>query len=125
MAYITYEEYQDLGGTISEDKFNILERKARRKLDYFTQDRLKVVETIIDEVKELMTEFIDKLSNIPLNGNITSYSNGIESFGFGENQISALNTELYDLAIEYLPIEYISSYVPTIAELEEESETDV
>ena len=114
MAYLLFSEYQEYGGALDETTFNIVDRKAERKLDYFTQDRLKTATTIIDEVKELLTEFIDKMAKTPLNGNITSYSNGIESFGFAENQTKALDNELYQLAVEYLPIELISSYVEPV-----------
>ena len=111
MVYLTYAEYLEYSQKVSQSDFPMLERMARRKLDVFTHDRLKTATTIIDEVKELMTIFIDKMSSSALNGNITSYSNGVESFGFGENQTKALDNELYNLAIEYLPVELISSYV--------------
>ena len=114
MAYLLYSEYTALGGTATESNFNILEPKARRKLDYFTQDRLKTATTIISEVKELMTEFINRMSNSPQNGNITSYSNGIESFGFAENQTVAFNNELYQMAVEYLPIELITCAIDEV-----------
>ena len=111
MAYITFTEYGNLGGTLDETTFNIVERKAERKLDYYTQDRLKTATTIISEVKELLVEFIDRMSKSAENGNLTSYSNGIESFGFAENQTKALDNELYQLAVEYLPVELITAYV--------------
>lgn len=114
MAYLTYQEYISFGGVLDETTFNIVDRKAERKLDYFTRDRLKTATTIIDEVKELLTEFIDRMAKTPLNGNLTSYSNGIESFGFVENQTKALNNELYQLAVEYLPVELISAYVEPV-----------
>lgn len=108
MAYLSFAEYTSFGGTVVESTFNILEPKARRKVDYFTQNRLQTATTIIGEVKELMTEFINRMSVPALNGNVTSYSNGIESFGFGQNQTDAFNYELCQLAIEYLPIELIT-----------------
>lgn len=114
MAYLSFAEYTSFGGTVLESTFDILEIKARRKLDYFTQDRLKTATTIISEVKELMTEFINRMAISPLNGNITSYSNGIESFGYGTNQTDALNTELYQLAVEYLPIELITATIDKV-----------
>src|SRR5574344_2006581 len=117
MAYLTFSDYQTLGGRLSEMQFNVLEPKAERKLDYFTHDRLKTATTIISEVKELMTEFINRMSVPALNGNVTSYSNGIESFGFKENQTDAFNSELYQLAIEYLPVELISAYVESASEV--------
>ena len=114
MAYLLYSEYESFGGTVSSSDFTNLELKARRKLDYFTQDRLKTATTIISEVKELMTEFINRIAQSPLNGNITSYSNGIESFGYGKNQTDSLNSELYQLAVEYLPIELITATIDEV-----------
>lgn len=114
MAYLTYLDYTSLGGTVSDTDFTNLELKARHKLDYFTQDRLKTATTIISEVKELMTEFINRIAQSPLNGNVTSYSNGIESFGYGKNQTDALNSELYQLAVEYLPIELITCTIDEV-----------
>ena len=113
MAYLLYQEYTSFGGTVSSSDFTNLELKAERKLDYFTQNRLQNATTIISEVKECMVEFIDRMAKSAENGNVTSYSNGIESFGFAENQTKALDNELYQLAIEYLPIELISAYVDT------------
>lgn len=117
MAYLTYSEYTSFGGTVSNTDFTNLEPKARHKLDYYTQNRLQTATTIISEVKELMTEFINRMSVPALNGNVTSYSNGIESFGFGQNQTDAFNSELYQIAIEYLPVELISSYVESASEV--------
>jgi hypothetical protein len=117
MAYLTFLEYGNFGGTVTESTFDILEPKARRKLDYFTQNRLQTATTIISEVKELMAEFINRMQNKPVNGNVTSYSNGIESFGFKENQNDALNKELYQMAVEYLPIELITQYVESASEV--------
>ena len=114
MAYLSYLEYTSFGGTVSSSDFTNLELKARRKLDYFTQNRLQTATTIISEVKELMTEFINHIAQSPLNGNVTSYSNGIESFGYGKNQTDALNSELYQLAIEYLPIELITATIDEV-----------
>ena len=114
MAYITFAEYENFGGTVSSSDFTNLELKARHKLDYFTQNRLQTATTIISEVKELMTEFINRMASSPVNGNVTSYSNGIESFGFAENQTKAFNTELYDLAVEYLPIELITCTIDEV-----------
>lgn len=114
MAYLSFAEYESFGGTVVESTFDILEPKARRKVDYFTQNRLQTSTTIISEVKELMAEFINRMSIPALNGNVTSYSNGIESFGFGQNQTDAFNSELYQLAVEYLPVELITCTIDKV-----------
>ena len=110
MAYLTFSEYNEYGGTATEESFANLERTARHKLDYFTQDRLQTYTTIPEIVKEVMTEFINKLStNSTNNDTIKSYSNGIESFSYVNKTDMQLMSELHDIAIEWLPIELISS----------------
>lgn len=49
--YLTYDEYQVLGGTLQETPFNILELEARKNIDKYTFGRLKNLEEQIDEVK--------------------------------------------------------------------------
>lgn len=119
MQFLTFSEYSELGGMIvNESVFSILEHRAERKLNYFTQDRLKTTTTIISEVKELMVEFVDRMASVGNNmAGVTSYSNGIESFGFSEEKSKALDKELHSLAIEYLPIELISAYVESASEV--------
>lgn len=116
MEYLTYQEYQQFtnGGTVSVLAFPILQRKAARKLDYFTQNRLKTVTVIIAEVKELMTEYIDIMSTQTQGSDlISSYSNGIESISYQNNSKDDTDRGLYELAIEYLPIELISCITGT------------
>lgn len=107
MAYITLAEYTALGGTVTDStSFALLEKKARRKLDYFTQDRLKTDTTIIDEVKEVMTEFINQMDSATGGEKVSSFSHDGISVSF--DNTSSLDDDLYDLAVEYLPIELIS-----------------
>ena len=49
--YLTYTEYQDLGGTLKEMPFNILEFKARKQIDNMTFNRLTSLEKQKQEVK--------------------------------------------------------------------------
>lgn len=109
--YINYIEYTALGGTLQSAAFEIAVRKAEIKLDYFTFDRLKTLTVIPDEVKELLVLFTDKIAAAPIDGNVTSYSNGIESLGYSGAQRDLLDEELSDLATEYLSIDLISTYV--------------
>jgi len=118
MAYLTYSEYTELGGTVSESAFPLLETKARRKLDYFTQDRLVDLEEQIDEVKETMTEFIETINEDTSRvKNVTSYSNGIESYSY--DLASTTDGYLLQIATECLPVSIISGVVVTQRELEE------
>lgn len=109
--YITYSEYVSFGGTLQSAAFDIALRKAERKLNNYTMDRLKTATVILPEVKEWLTLAVDKIASAPVDGNISSYSNGIESFSYSDAQRNMLENELYDLAVEYLPVELISTYV--------------
>ena len=106
-SYITYNEYVELGGTVSEDAFPILERKAQRYLDTLTYNRIPELDTIPDVVKEVLTEFITRLSNFSNQSTegeiIKQYSNGVESMTFSRLGESELRSNLRKLAIDWLP----------------------
>ena len=62
--YLTYSEYQELGGdAIGETPFNLLEYEARKQIDLRTQNRLKNLDTIPDEVKMCMFNLINKIDS--------------------------------------------------------------
>ena len=50
--YLTYEEYQNMGGTLDDTAFTDLEYEARAYINWITFDRLKKETTIPEEVKE-------------------------------------------------------------------------
>ncbi len=49
--YLIYDEYQELGGTLSESAFKLLEFEARKEVDRLTFGRLISLPTQIEEVK--------------------------------------------------------------------------
>lgn len=105
--YITYDEYVELGGKLPEDVFPQLLRKAQRYLDYITFNRIKLLPSIPDEVKEVLADFIDKFNKREeVSGSFSSassYSNGVESVTFKENASTQFNNELNKYAIQILP----------------------
>lgn len=60
--YLTYAEYQSLGGTLEEVPFNILELTARGMVDNLTLGRLKNLNSQIQQVKVCIFELIGKIS---------------------------------------------------------------
>ena len=82
--YLTYAEYQSLGGSaIGEMPFNLLEFEARRKIDNRTFNRLIDISSadIPQEVKlceykliNSLQEFAGTTSNVSTGGNIASES---------------------------------------------------
>ena len=70
--YLTYEVYKSLGGTLDEMPFNILELKARQIINERTQNRLKDVEKIPQEVKICVYDLINTMNKYNLSDNSTS-----------------------------------------------------
>lgn len=91
--YLTYAEYQELGGSaIGEMPFNLLEFEARRQIDKRTLNRLKNGKNIPQEVKlceyaliNSINEFAKTKSNVANNGNIASESTD----GYSVNYITS------------------------------------
>lgn len=83
--YLTYEEYQDLGGALQETPFNILELEARKNIDKYTFGRLKDLGQQINEIK------ICEFKLIGLLNTYSSYENQNKS-------ISSENTDGYSIS---------------------------
>ena len=83
--YLSYEEYKSLGGTLGEMPFNILELKARQVINERTQNRLKNIEEIAQEVKICVYYLINTMNKYNLSNNSTS------------SNISSENTDGYSV----------------------------
>ena len=56
--YLSYEEYQEYGGTLDESTFNSYDFEAEALVDYYTFDRLKRDNAVPYEVKRLVYTLI-------------------------------------------------------------------
>ena len=56
--YLSYEEYQSMGGTLDETAFNEIAYEAQSQIDWWTFNRLQSEETIPDAVKKCMYKLI-------------------------------------------------------------------
>lgn len=86
--YLSYAEYQALGGSaIGEMPFNLLEFEARKRIDIRTHDRLKDIENIPQEVKLCIYNLINTLITYTneQNRNVASESVGEYSVSYGSN----------------------------------------
>ena len=61
MTYLTYAEYQEMGGTLDEATFNFLGFDAECFIDWYTFDRLHGETVIPDKVKQCMYHLIKLL----------------------------------------------------------------
>lgn len=110
--YLSYIEYKELGGTMNEATFNKNEFEIENKIDYLTNGRIKNLSQVPQAVKMLCfrlgTSFWEKVE-IDAPNNLTSYSNGIESFGYANttassqsSSISVIDKQINNLVAEYL-----------------------
>ena len=105
--YLTYEEYQGLGGTLEETPFNLLEFEARKEIDIRTQKRLSNVDTIPNEVKLCVFSLINKIQLYinDIDRSIGSESVGSYSVDYVDDirkVIQNKNTELSDIIMNSL-----------------------
>lgn len=61
--YLTYEEYQDMGGTLEEDSYTKFEFRAESIIDWYTFNRLANETEYPEKVKKCMYMLIDILVN--------------------------------------------------------------
>ena len=87
--YLTYSEYQTLGGTLEETPFSLLEFEARKQIDLRTQKRLVGQSEIPDEVKICVYHLIDKIKN---------YSESTESASSSDGSIASESTDGYSIS---------------------------
>ena len=81
--YLTYNEYQSLGGSLNQTSFNLLEFEARKRIDLRTQNRLKNVSDIPNDVKICIYNLINILKNY-----INEKDRNIQSESVGEYSVS-------------------------------------
>lgn len=97
--YLTYGEYQELGGTLDETPFNLLEFEARKKVDERTLKRLDGIDTeyIPYEVKICIFKLINR---------IFEYSKTVVEVS---NNVASENTDGY--SVSYLTPDRITEIV--------------
>lgn len=59
--YLTYAEYQSMGGTLDETTFNDFEFQARAQIDWYTFNRLQKESVLPEAVKRCEYHLIDLL----------------------------------------------------------------
>lgn len=97
--YLTYSEYEALGGTLTtETPFNLLEFEARRQIDIRTFGRLKDLEVIPEEVK---------LCEYKLINTIQSYAQTDTSNSVGN--VASENIDGY--SVSYITLDRVSEVI--------------
>ena len=105
--YLTYEEYRSLGGKAPESDFPRLELLARKRLDYWTQNRITEP---YDDIRLCMTLIIDaEYAEQSGEHDVSSFSNDGVSVSFADAQTKEQKwAGVYDRIVEILPVELVS-----------------
>lgn len=110
--YLQYSEYIELGGTLTEMPFNILEFEARKKIDERTQRRLLNVSDIPQEVKMCMYKLINTLdvyNKTQEKGNISSES--IDGYSVSYKDVSQTTTQAKNIELDNIITTYLINTV--------------
>ena len=86
--YLTFIEYQELGGTLEETPFNVLELEAQKSIDKYTFGRLKDLDNQINEVKVCDYKLIELLNTYSSyeNQNKSISSENIDGYSISYSQ---------------------------------------
>lgn len=105
--YLTFEEYSALNGKAPESEFQRLEYLARKRLDYWTMDRITEPD---DDIKLCMSIIIDaEYSDQSGEQDVSSFSNDGVSVSFADAQTKEQKwSDVYDRVVEILPVELVS-----------------
>lgn len=127
--YVTYGEYQQAGGKLTEAEFDVQEPRAEIMLDGWTLNRLKE-QSVVDDLKEIgdwrsvvialswLTDQMQGIENARKakadGAEVTSFNNGVNSFSFGggsSSETTAAESSAYHEVVRMLPVELVSACV--------------
>lgn len=102
--YLTYGEYKQLGGNLDEMPFNLLELRARKKVDERTLGRLKNLTSQITEVKTCIYQLIESMQahEKQKSKNVSSESTDGYSVSYGTSTSTEENKQYDDIIRDYL-----------------------
>lgn len=110
MQYLTYEEYQEIGGTLDLTAFERNIDRACGIIDLHTQSRLQSVLEVSRMVKACVRDLVEYLANNLSSGRaVTSKSQSAggvsESESYANKTTDELNAEMLNIVYDYLETE--------------------
>lgn len=110
MQYLTYEEYQEIGGTLDLTAFNRNIDRACGIVDLHTQSRLQSVLEVSQRVKACVRDLVEYLaSNMSSGKAVTSKSQSAggvsESESYATKNTDEINAEMLNIVYDYLATE--------------------
>lgn len=93
--YLTYDDYKAFGGTLDQTAFENLEFKARKRVDYLTDCRVRDhMETISEAVKRCMFSLIETESKVGIEAQASHpQATSFSTDGYSESYGGAITVE--------------------------------
>lgn len=104
MSYLTYQEYTNMGGTLSESDFTRYEFRAEKLIDEETYKRISQLSSIPDEVKNLTFELV----TLGQKSDITNDTVSSEQVGSWHRTFKGASQASYTKAIKSLIRTYLT-----------------
>lgn len=120
MTYLTYEEYNNLGGVCDITAFNRNINRVSSIIDTATHNRIENMETIPNNAKMLCMELVDYYSK---NSNtaekdVSSWSESAgavsESVSYVSKTTEDINNDVYNLIYDYLSAVFDDNGTPLL-----------
>lgn len=107
MAYLTYSEYQDSGGTLGAAAFLRYEFRARQLVDQLTHGRVRSEQTVRESVQRAVFDLIEAMAGDASHGGreLQSMSNDGVSVAYAAASPSGTRARYGDIVCEYLDSE--------------------
>ena len=118
--YLDYSTYKSMGGSAEETALPRLEYLAEKKIDRYTQGRVKAMETVPEAVQRCMVEIINAMSTAdPAKMAAEAPLSGFSNDGYSESYAEPVTAErleanLYGLILDYLSTETDDSGTPLL-----------
>lgn len=118
--YLTYEEYAGMGGKVEDFAFPRLAYMASKKIDRYTQSRVKAMGEIPQAVKMCVFELVNALfAADPVKVASEAQLSGFSNDGYSESYAEALTPEkleynLYGIIKDFLSDETNDEGVPLL-----------
>lgn len=102
MAYLTYADYEGMGGTLAQAAFSRLSFEADRHIDRLTHERVVAETTVREAVKQLAFRIVEFLrtSEEAMTSGVKSASNGAASVTFFTPK--DVRAQIARFAVDYL-----------------------
>ena len=101
--YLTYTEYTNFGGSLSEELFGRFSYRAEKEVDNKTFDRCKNLAKVPEEVKRCVFELVEYLSKNAKNGSALAISSfGNDGYSISYNDKKTAEQQIYDIIYTYL-----------------------